>query len=191
VLEVFALNHQRFYGDERERRKWQDAESILASIGLRQGFTFVDVGCGEGFFTLPAAKLVGRNGKVYGLDIDDEAIRRLKRKAAEENVKNLSLTAGEAEEIVLCKTCADIVFFSIVLHDFSDPAKVLINAKQMLKPTGRLVNLDWKKEPMELGPPLQIRFSVGHAAKLIEAAGFKIENSREAEPYHYLIIARP
>lgn len=191
VLEVFGLNYHRFYSDEVERRKWQDAESILTNIGLRQGFTFIDIGCGEGFFTLPAAKLVGKDGKVYGLDVDDEAISRLKQKAAEENVKNLILTSGEAEETVLCRACADIVFFSIVLHDFSDPTKVLVNAKHMLKPTGRLVNMDWKKEHMEIGPPLRIRFSVEHAGKLIEAAGFKMEKSREAGPYHYMIIARP
>ena len=62
--------------------RWQNPEEILANIGLRQGFTFVDVGCDDGFFAIPAAKLVGERGKVYGLDISDEAISRLKRKAS-------------------------------------------------------------------------------------------------------------
>jgi ubiquinone/menaquinone biosynthesis C-methylase UbiE len=183
------LHARRYFGDETERRKWQNPEDILASIGLRHGSTFVDLGCGEGFFALPAAKLVGEDGKVYGLDIDGEAIRRLKQKASKEGLKNLSLTAGEAEETLLCKKCADIVFFGIVFHDFSDPLRVLSNAKKMLKPTGRLIDLDWKKENMKFGPPLQIRFSQTQASSLIQSAGFKIKTTRKTGPYHYTIIA--
>ena len=179
----------RYFGDETERRKWQNPEDILASIGLRHGSTFVDLGCGEGFFALPAAKLVGEDGKVYGLDIDGEAIRRLKQKASKEGLKNLCLTVGEAEETLLCKKCADIVFFGIVFHDFRDPLRVLSNAQKMLKPTGRLIDLDWKKESMKFGPPLQIRFSQTRASSLIQSSGFKIKTVRKTGPYHYAIIA--
>ena len=101
----------------------------------------------------------------------------------------MNLEVGEAEDKVSCEECADIVFFGIVLHDFSDPLRVLANARRMLKPTGRLVNLDWKKEPMELGPPLRIRFSKSEAVKLIEGASFRIEAVTEVGPYHYMVIA--
>lgn len=181
----------RIFHDETERRRWQNPELILTNIGLRPGCIFMDIGCGDGFFTLPAARLVGEKGKVYALDIDYEAIRRLRDKALKEGLRNLNLKVGAAEETIMCETCADIVFFSLVLHDFKDPSKVLKNAKRMLKRTGRLVNLDWKKEPMELGPPLRIRFSEEEARRLIEAASFKIENIKETGPYHYIIIAKP
>ena len=120
--------------------------SFLISIGLKLGLTFIDIGCGDGFFALPAAQIVGKTGKVYGIDVDNEAIDRLKNRAAKEGLENLYLKVGEAEKTILCKACADIVFFGITLHDFKSPPKVLLNAKRMLKPTGRLVNLDWKKE---------------------------------------------
>lgn len=176
---------------ERERRRWQDPEAILNDIGLKRDFTFVDIGCGYGFFALPAAKLVGEKGMVYGLDANDKAISWLKKKAAEEDLRNLSLQIGAAEETVLCEACADIVFFGIVLHDFDDPAKVLMNAKRILKPTGRLVDLDWKKEPMELGPPLQIRLSKKEATSLIKKMGFTIETVKEVGSYHYIVTAIP
>ncbi|MFQ5762466.1 MAG: class I SAM-dependent methyltransferase, partial [Candidatus Bathyarchaeia archaeon] len=176
--------------DEEERRRWQNPEATLAVIGLKPGFTFIDIGCGEGFFALPAARFVGDRGKVYGIDADGDAVGRLKEKAAKEGLRNVSLTAGEAEETVLCDACADIIFFGIVLHDFRDAAKVLMNAKKMLKPTGRLINLDWKKEPMSLGPPQRIRFSEEEAARRIKAAGFSVEATKEAGPSHYLIVAK-
>ena len=97
--------------------------------------------------------------------------------------------AAEAEETVFGDGCVDIVFYSIVLHDFHDPAKVLQNAKRMLKASGKVVDLDWKKKRMSFGPPEQIRFSEEKASRLIEAAGFKIQSVKDAGPYHYVVIA--
>nr|MDO8097522.1 methyltransferase domain-containing protein [Candidatus Njordarchaeota archaeon] len=185
------MHAHAFYHDEKERRKWQNPEAILADIGLKPGFTFIDVGCGEGFFTLPAARIVGKKGKVYGVDVYKEAIDHLEEKAAREGLTNLNLTVGAAESTILCERCADIVFFGIDLHDFRDLGKVLFNASMMLKPTGHLVDLDWKKEPMEIGPPLHIRFSEEEARGHIQKAGFDIESVKDMGPYHYLIVAVP
>ena len=185
------MHAHSFLDDEKERRKWQNPEAILVDIGVKAGFTFVDVGCGYGFFTLPAARLVGNEGRVYGLDVDGHAIDRLKEKASKEGLKNLTLKVGMAEEKVFCDSCADIVFFGIVLHDFSDPVKVLANANRMLKPTGRLIDLDWKGESMHLGPPLRIRFSEEKASNLIMTAGFKIDEIKKEGLYHYMIVATP
>ena len=71
-----------------------------------------------------------------------------------------------------------------------DPVKVLMNAKRMVKRTGRIVDLDWKKEPMELGPPLEIRFSEDEAIGLIESVGLKISAVKDSGPFHYLIVAK-
>jgi ubiquinone/menaquinone biosynthesis C-methylase UbiE len=175
--------------DETGRRKWQNPESTLLDAGLRSRLTFVDVGCGDGFFALPAAKIIGEAGRVYAFDEDPDAVDRLRRKARIGGIRNLQAKIGKAEDTVLCEECADIVFFGIVLHDFEDPVKVLENGKVMLKATGRLVDADWKKTPTEIGPPLQIRFSEEEAARLIESVGFKIETLKESGPYHYVIIA--
>jgi ubiquinone/menaquinone biosynthesis C-methylase UbiE len=172
-------------------RRWHHPQLNLESIGLRSGMVFMDVGCGDGFFAIPAARLVGEKGKVYAVDIDASAIDRLKRQAAEKDLKNISAEVGAAEETVFCDACADIVFYSTVLHDFKDPAKVLRNAKLMLSPAGRLVNLDWKKKSTMFGPPLRIRFSEEQAANLIKQAGFRVESVRDAGRYHYIITAKP
>jgi ubiquinone/menaquinone biosynthesis C-methylase UbiE len=181
----------KFFGDETERRRWQNPEAILSSVGLKRGYTFVDVGCGTGFFALPAAKIVGIEGKVYAIDVDAEAIDMLNKEVTKQSLENVTAIIGEAEEIVVCKGCADVTFFGIVLHDFHDPNRVLSNAKLMLKPTGLLVDLDWEKKTMRLGPPLRIRFSRQEAINRIEEAGFKIVAVREAGPHHYMVTAKP
>jgi len=185
-----VLMKWHFPEDEDERRKWQNPEDILPRIGLRRGSTFIDVGCGGGFFTIPAAKIVGKSGVVYGLDIDSESIEVVKQRAKREELDNLVLVVGDAEKTIVCESCADIVFLANVLHDFGDPLEVLRNSKRMLKQGGLFVDLDWKKIKTEYGPPLNIRFSEEQAKQLIEEAGFRAEAPAEGGPFHYTITAK-
>ena len=178
------------YQNEEDRRRWQNPEKILSKIGLKAGSTFIDIGCGNGVFALQAAKIVGTEGKVYGVDSNSIAVQELKKSAASKGLRNLHIKVGKAEETVFCERCADIVFFGIVLHDFNDPNKVLKNASKMIKIDGRLINLDWKKEYTNLGPPYRIRLSVLQAKNIIEAAGFCVETFQESGNYHYMIVAR-
>jgi ubiquinone/menaquinone biosynthesis C-methylase UbiE len=183
--------HGGFSLDNATRREWYNPEQILQTIGLRQGMVFVDVGCGEGFFTILAAKAVGEKGKVYAVDTDKSAIERLKSKSKAENLKNITVIVGKAEETVFCKGCADFVFYSMVLHDFYDPEKVLQNAREMLKADGLLVDLDWKKSEMPFGPPVSIKFSEKYASSLIQTQGFTDANATSVGPYHYVVTAKP
>ncbi len=182
--------HHIYHGAEEERRKWQNPESILEEMGLKQGQIFVDLGCGDGFFALPAAQIVGEAGIVYGVDIDSEAIKCLDEKAQKQGLTNMILAVAKAEDTVFCQACADFVFFGLVLHDFDDPSRVLENARRMINPKGLLADIDWLKEPMDIGPPLDIRFSENEAAKLIGDAGFTIESMKRSSEYDYVILAR-
>lgn len=181
--------------DETERREWQNPEAILASLGLGPGWVVADVGAGDGFFALPAARMVGQRGAVYAVDSSVGRLTRLHEKAEEEGLENIRIRAGTAEEFVVCEGCADLVFFGICLHDFADQAAALRNAMTALKPGGLLANLDWKKEETIrngdlLGPPVEIRFSEEEAAAMIVAAGFTIESIEPYGEYFYLIRAR-
>ena len=177
--------------DEAARRRWQHPESILEGIGLAPGGTFIDVGCGDGFFALPAARIVGPHGRVCGIDIDAEALDLLQEKAFREGIDNVVLQLGMAEETILCNGCADVVFFGIDLHDFVDPVRVLENARRMAAPGGLIVDMDWKKEPLPLGPPAAKKFSPEYAAALMAEAGLRVRTVAESGPYHYIITAVP
>ena len=179
----------RRYGNSIERRKWQNPELILNDTGLKTGMTFADIGCGNGFFTLPAARITGQKGTVYGIDVNPGFINELQQAAQNEGLRNLVLQTGKAEDIILCRGCADIIFFGIVLHDFDNPSQVLQNAREAIKSKGLLVNLDWKKVVTPFGPPLEKRFSEEKASQLIEAVGFKVKSVKDSGAYHYLITA--
>lgn len=188
-MTVSHFGHHRM--PEEFRRKWQNPESILHKIGLKPGDTFLDIGCGNGYFAIPAAKIVGDKGVVYGLDISREAIDELNNQAKLLGLTNIRLTTGDAEKVILCESCSDVAFLGIDLHDFDDPLAVLKNARRMLKPGGRLVDLDFKKIRMDFGPPYEKIIDEATAKKLLESAGFTIESVADIPPYTYLIIARP
>lgn len=179
------------YHDEEDRRTWQNPEKILAAIGLRPGMTLIDVGCGEGFFALPAARMVGAGGKVIGIDRSEGAVSRMLARAAGEGLANIQGIAAMAEETVACTGCADIVFFGIDLHDFDNPRRVLANARRMIRPGGVLADLDWRKEETPFGPPIAIRFTEEKAADMVREAGFDIVRVEPLEPWFYEVIARP
>jgi ubiquinone/menaquinone biosynthesis C-methylase UbiE len=182
--------HLWHFYDESERQRWQNPEAILAEIGVEPGQTFIDLGCGQGFFTIPAAHRVGTHGLVYALDSSSESLAILSSKAEKAGLSNIQIKVAEAEDGPICLACADWVFMGIVLHDFHDPSKVLRNARTMLKPGGHLADLDWKKAPMKIGPPLEKRFDISKAESILSSSGFLIEKSGDYGTYDYLIVAR-
>ncbi|MCW4029545.1 MAG: class I SAM-dependent methyltransferase [Candidatus Bathyarchaeota archaeon] len=181
--------HGGFSLDEAKRRAWYNPDAIIQD--LQAGMTFADIGCGDGYFSILAAKKVGANGKIYAVDVDPQGVKKLRAKAAEQGLTNIVAKAGRAEDTVFCKGCIDVVFYSMDLHDFNDAAQVLKNAREMIKPTGQLIDLDWEKQQMPFGPPEAIRFSKEKATELITAAGFRVESVKAAGPFHYVVTAKP
>lgn len=182
-------HHHQFRYNEEERLKRQDPVKILESSGLKPSMTFIDLGSNEGFFTLPAAKIVGPKGQIYAVDVDKQAIETLNQKLTNLGTSNFGTVSGRAEDTVFGKGIADFVFLGTVLHDFADPLQVLKNAKTMLKPSGKLVNLDWRKKATVMGPPLDIRFSKAKSRALIEEAGMRVTSVKNYDDSYYLIEA--
>ncbi len=172
-----------------ERRLWQDADAILSQIGLLPGSTLVDIGSGDGYFSIPAARMVGDTGKVYALDMSAENLSGLEEAIRGNGLSNIHAAVGNAETTLPCEGCADFVLMANVLHDFENPVAALRNARRMLKPGGMLADLDWKKEKDQMhGPRFEKRFDQQKVAGLMEEAGFKVMSSALVGPFHYLII---
>ena len=187
-----ANHHHHFSYTEKERRKRQNPESILSMAGLKEGMCFIDSGCNDGFFTLPAARMVGRSGKVYAIDIDEEALDRLKTKLDNEGIQNTTIINKPSEKVMIDTNIADLIFFGIVLHDFYDPSLVLNNSKQMLKDNGLIFDYDWQKIDTPLGPPFSKRFSQEHVKELADQAGLTIVSSNTiGNEFYGIALSKP
>lgn len=183
--------HQhRFTYNENERRKRQNPELILQNTGLKKGMCFMDIGCNNGFFSLPAARMVGENGKIYAVDIDSDALNDLKNKLRASNISNVEIVNLSAEATMLGENMADVIFFGMCLHDFKDPLKVLKNAKAMLKDDGIIYDYDWREVNAELGPPLSIRLSPEQVKQLAVSAGLKFSSTTILDNNFYAVVLK-
>ncbi len=120
---------------------------LLNAAGLKPGQKVLEVGCGPGFFTIPAAKIVGDKGKVYALDVNPVAVETVRRKIMENNLKNVKIMLADASETGLPDESIDVAFLFGVIHALKDVDAVMREMHHILKVKGILsVQKSWWSE---------------------------------------------
>ena len=148
--------------DSPERHKWLPPHKIIEIVGARDGDTIVDFGCGTCFLTMPLAKAFP-NSTVYGVDISDEMLRMCAEKNPPRNLKlikfegSASLPAGVADHVVTVNT----------MHELAGDKSAIKTLADVSKTGATLTIVDWKKEPMEMGPPVEERLAEDEVAAVL------------------------
>jgi ubiquinone/menaquinone biosynthesis C-methylase UbiE len=120
---------------------------ILNAAGLKAGQKVLEVGCGPGFFTIPATKIVGEKGSVYALDINPVAVEAVRRKIEEKGLKNVTVMLAGASETGLPNESFDVAFLFGVIHSLDDIDAVMREMHRVLKMKGILsVQKSWWSE---------------------------------------------
>ena len=129
-----------------ERETEENVEGALDAIGLKKGMVVAEVGAGTGYVALRMAKRVGPMGLVYANDLQPEMLTRLRSNAARLNLMNVETVLGNDTDPKLPPGRIDLVILVDVYHEFSQPQKMLQGIRSALKPDGRLVQLEYRKE---------------------------------------------
>ena len=140
--------------------------------------TVADVGAGSGYFTVRLAARVGAKGRVYANDLQPEMLKMLAARLARENVRNVTLVQGAIDDPKLAASSLDLVLMVDVYHEFSEPQKMLRALRTALKPGGRLVLLEYRKEDPDVPIRFEHKMSVAEAKMELEAEGFTLAQSR-------------
>jgi len=176
----------------RSSRDMLDAMKILNDIGLKSGDKFLDAGCGDGYFSIAAAEIVGLRGRVYAFDVDGDGIGRLQKEIAEKKLANIEARIADVSRLLpLADESLDVVFISNVLHGLvanDESERALKEVARVIKPHGKLAIVEFKKNETPMGPPLSIRLSPEDVEMLAKSYGFSKVAVKEAGPYHYSII---
>lgn len=129
----------------RIRDRFMNRTQILRKRGITEGQTVLDFGCGLGSFSIPAAKIVGDNGKVYALDIHPLAVEAITKKIRKEGLANIEVIHSD-RDTSLADESVDVILLYGVLHDIKDKQTLLVELHRVLKPEGILSIMDppWK-----------------------------------------------
>ncbi len=183
-----AIRHMLLAEDRMQRF---DRYELLRSLGVRAGKVVADLGCGPGFFTLPAAELVGPAGKVYAVDVQQEMVDDLRSRLAREGITNVAVRRSSELEPSIPQRSSDLVLLAFVLLEVEQRSSFLLAAKRLLKPDGRIAVLEWEKIETPVGPPLEQRITADEIIADATAAGLALVEQRPVHDWHYLLIFAP
>jgi ubiquinone/menaquinone biosynthesis C-methylase UbiE len=176
----------------RDNREQQERCSLmLANLGLKRGMTVCDMGCGNGFYSLQMAKLIGAQGQVLAVDIQPEMLELLKKRAAEAQLKNVKPILGSVVDPKLPDRKVDLVLLVDVYHEFSHPERMLAALRKSLAPGGKIVLVEFRAEDPEV-PILPLhKMSKQQINKELPPNGFKLVKEFDRLPWqHMMFFAR-
>jgi SAM-dependent methyltransferase len=171
-----------------ERESEENVEGALDAIGLKPGMTVAEVGAGTGYVALRMAKRVGPGGKVYANDLQPEMLGLLRDNAAKAGITNVQTVQGSETDPKLPDGQIDLIILVDVYHEFSQPQKMLQGIRRALKPDGRLVQLEYRKEDPNVPILPDHKMSVAEAKTEVEAEGFKLQPVIETLPRQHILI---
>ena len=160
---------------------------VVAAMKLRPGNVVADLGAGSGLFVVPLSTAVGVKGKVLAVEIDRNFFAHIQQKAKAAGVSNVQTIAGEPTDPKLAEP-VDVALLHDVLHHIENPAAYIKSLAKYLKPTARLIIVDYlaKQGPHRDDPSLQV--GKEEAAKLLAAIGFKPVDDVSLFPDKYFVI---
>jgi ubiquinone/menaquinone biosynthesis C-methylase UbiE len=171
-----------------------DAERVIQEIELKNGDKFLDVGCGEGRFSIAVSKIVGNKGKVYAIDSYEKSIATLKEQIQREHIANIeAIVADATKKMPLPDSLIDVCLMANVMHGFlanGEVPAVMAEAARVMKTGSTLVVVEFKKIDGPPGPPISIRMTPEELEALISGYGFKKNRVVEVSQFHYAAMFR-
>jgi ubiquinone/menaquinone biosynthesis C-methylase UbiE len=170
------------------RDREEDCNTMLAALKVKPGDTVCDLGCGNGFYTLKLAELVGEKGRVLAVDIQREMLELLKDRAAEEKVTNIKPVLGTLVDPKLPEASVDLVLLVDVYHEFSHPEQMLTAIRKCLKPTGRVALVEFRAEDPDVPIKPLHKMSKLQIMREFPPNGFKLVEEFDKLPWQHLMF---
>jgi len=189
MIEEFKERHVH---SGKSSKAYLDADKVLKEIGLKSGAYFLDIGSGEGYFSIAASRMVGGKGRVYAIDSYEESLDKLREHIRREKISNLeAIVADATREIPLADGIVDVCLMANVLHGFvndEEVAGVMHEIARVMKTGGIFAVVDFKKIDPPPGPPISIRLAPDEVERKLSVFGFQKTRVADLGPYHYAVM---
>lgn len=160
------LNH----GD---RENWQKPQMVISRLGDLSDKVVADIGAGTGYFTMPLAR---KARKVIAIDIEQDFLDYINRRLShspDRKSLNVETRLVKPEDPMLAPAEADLVLIVNTYNYIGHRVDYFRKVWKGLKADGRLVVIDFKKEPLPVGPPTESKLEVTQVSAELDSAGFR------------------
>lgn len=160
----------------------------LEKLGLTADDIAADIGCGIGYFTIPIAEITNNINNVYALDTSEQMLAELEKRAGIADVTNIVSIKSDEFDLKLPDESVTFALLVNVLHEIDDKQKFIQEIKRILKTKGRLAIVEWKKESMEMGPPVSHRIGLEELSEILNLEGFALNIQMEFSEVFYGLV---
>ncbi len=173
----------------RETRVQEEQpEAMLDALKIPRGAVVADVGAGAGYHSIRLARRVGAKGMVLATDLQPEMLRMLRENARTARATNIKPILASQDDPKLPVNKLDLVLMVDVYHECTDPETMLKAIKQALKPSGRLVLVEFRAEDPEIPIKPEHKMSLKQVRREVEPIGFVFKESLEFLPWQHVIV---
>ncbi len=165
--------------DNPLRRRIQPPDETAIRHGIEPGMVVLDVGPGNGTYTVATARRVGDSGKVMTIDIEPKMIDRVKKRAEMEGIKNIEARVADVYELPYEEGFFDVVYMITVIGEIPDPERAMREFHRVLSPVGTLVFSELLLDPDYMRAETLVRKA--------NTAGFRLKR-KEGNFFYYTLI---
>ena len=171
-----------------EREEEERASESFKQLKLADGMNVCDLGCGNGYWTLPMAREVGEQGKVYAVDIQREMRQKLRQRSSKYKLNNIEPVLGKVDDPNLPANKMDLVLMVDVYHEFSHPESMLWGIRRSLTSKGVVALLEYREEDPRVPIKPLHKMSKRQIMKEYSANGFKLVREHNKLPWQHLMF---
>ena len=143
------LNQCAYQGVNRDQ--WQQPQKVIAALQIKPGAIVADLGAGGGYFTFKLADAVGRDGKIYAVDVDSGMVDLVANEAKQKAAANVQTILARPDDPRLPKTGVDLIFTSNTYHHLENRVAYFAKLKSYLRPGGRIAIIDYDRRSWIVG----------------------------------------
>ncbi len=171
-----------------ERKREEGTDLLLKALKVKPGQTVCDMGCGNGYYTLELARMVGDKGKVLAVDIQAEMLSLLNQRTKELGLSNVEPILGTLIDPKLPAGKVDLILCVDVYHEFSHPEHMLRAMHKSLAPGGRLVLVEFRLEDPDVPIKLLHKMSKEQILKELPPNGYKLVEQYDELPWQHVMF---
>jgi precorrin-6B methylase 2 len=171
-----------------ERANEEDPAKVLDASQLKNGEVVADLGAGSGYFSFRIAPRVAPAGKVLAVDIQDEMLDAIRKRAAQSGIANVQAVKASANDPHLPANSVDLVLLVDVYHELAYPYEVMTKVRESLKPGGQVVFVEYRKEDPAVEIKEVHKMSVAQLEKEMQAVALVRVKTLETLPLQHIVI---